>query len=87
MDNNHDKFCALYEGPCCPWLDSCDCQCDCDRIRAIREDTAENIIADARDAVNAQPYGGFVQVGQEQRPLIYMEHALSAIDALRETRR
>lgn len=38
MDNNHDKFCPNFEGPCCPWIVDCTCQCMCDFIRVIRED-------------------------------------------------
>lgn len=34
----HDRLCGLADEPCCPWLDSCDCQCSCDRIEKIRED-------------------------------------------------
>lgn len=34
----HDILCINYDGPCCPWLGSCDCQCTCDEIYAIRAD-------------------------------------------------
>lgn len=35
---SHDRLCDLAEGPCCPWLDSCDCHCSCIWIEKIRED-------------------------------------------------
>ena len=34
----HDPLCELANGPCCPWLGDCACQCSCDRIEEIRED-------------------------------------------------
>lgn len=35
---SHDPLCECHAGACCPWLDDCSCQCDCERIAQIRED-------------------------------------------------
>lgn len=35
---DHDPLCKCAEGPCCPWILGCDCQCTCDVISEIRED-------------------------------------------------
>ena len=37
----HDKLCyvAMNGGNCCPWLPECNCQCMCDFIKEIRDDT------------------------------------------------
>lgn len=44
----HDKFCANYKGPCCPWMGDCTCQCTCKEIKAIRKDE--------RKVLNKSPY-------------------------------
>lgn len=36
--NPHDSLCECYEGPCCPWMGPCECQCLCDFIAKVRED-------------------------------------------------
>lgn len=42
--NPHDKFCPCVDGPCCPWMGPCECQCNCDFIGQIREDERTSLV-------------------------------------------
>lgn len=41
----HDKLCyvAINGGNCCPWLPECDCQCMCEYIKEVRDDTLASL--------------------------------------------
>jgi cytochrome P450 len=41
---DHDSKCPNYEGPCCPWMGECVCQCLCDFIFDIRKDEDQQIL-------------------------------------------
>lgn len=41
---DHDPLCNIYEGPCCPWMGDCQCNCNCEFILAVRKDERINII-------------------------------------------
>lgn len=41
MTKHHPK-CPNFNGPCCPWMGECDCQCKCDFINEIVEWDREN---------------------------------------------
>ena len=38
MELTHDPRCPNANGPCCPWMGECVCQCLCDFIQKIRKD-------------------------------------------------
>jgi hypothetical protein len=40
----HDPLCNIVDGPCCPWMGDCDCQCTCGWIAKIREDEDRQIL-------------------------------------------
>lgn len=42
----HDPLCYVAKngGTCCPWMGNCDCQCMCDYIAEIRNDTLDKAI-------------------------------------------
>jgi len=41
----HDPLCyvAMNGGNCCPWMPECDCQCMCDFIKEVRNDTLASL--------------------------------------------
>ena len=41
----HDPKCPVSQGPCCPWMGDCDCQCLCDFIAEIRQDQDVRVVA------------------------------------------
>jgi hypothetical protein len=40
----HDRLCLVYEGPCCPWMGDCECQCICDWIEEVRRDEDRHLV-------------------------------------------
>lgn len=44
---NHDPLCYVAQngGNCCPWLPACDCQCMCEYIKEVRDDTIASLTA------------------------------------------
>lgn len=50
---SHDPLCPVTKngGNCCPWMPDCECQCMCDYIAEIRQDTLDKV---QRTAVTTQ---------------------------------
>lgn len=46
---NHDVLCACSEGPCCPWLSHCECQCMCEFIAQVRTDELYTVVRMIQD--------------------------------------
>lgn len=51
----HDPLCVVSNGPCCPWVDNCFCQCLCDVIAEIRADERERIRRDLSEFLLQRP--------------------------------
>lgn len=39
----HDPLCNIVDGPCCPWMGDCTCQCNCDFIAEVRRDDRQRV--------------------------------------------
>lgn len=45
----HHNLCLVYEGPCCPWMGDCSCQCNCDIISEVVDHTMNTVLATVDD--------------------------------------